>query len=401
MDPITTLRSVRVKLLRLTLWFFLFCRPVWGQFEADVNMVRLTTSADFIFKGTVINVEYRNSEIVPLLDPTGRPVTDEQGNPVYVDGSDMPHTFVTYEIETIYKGFPPRTNPSRLTLRFEGGQSDKVSPLGRAYLLIESYPLFDLGDRDILFVKGNGRYPCPLTDCHSGRFRVLTDPNDPTPNLIFSELGMEIRYIIPVGISGRAAAWQIVFGPQRLLPQITTHTMGEIEIEDIYVDPADGTIPPPEQNPRGTHFFESRFDTYLNSLVNELFTPEQLRRLPPVVTADITQNFRGYVITDSGPPEVRPTPAESERPWLDELTPEELAEVLEAERIERQMLSISGGNPVLPQTPCELQILRFGPLPGDISGPQGRPDCQVDFFDFSVLADNWLLCNDPIGSQRL
>lgn len=190
---------------------------------------------------------------MPLLDPaTGQQVIDEEGNPVYVDGSDMPHTFVTYAIEQIYKGFPPRTNPTQLMLRFEGGQSDKVSPLGRAYLLGESYPLFDLGDRDILFVKGNAQSPCPLTDCHSGRFRVLTDPNDPIPNLIFSELGMEIRYIIPAA-GGRVAAWQIVFGPQRLLPQITTHTMGEIELETVHIDPAAGTVPPPVQNLQGIH----------------------------------------------------------------------------------------------------------------------------------------------------
>ncbi|MCK4629226.1 MAG: hypothetical protein KAT56_09495 [Sedimentisphaerales bacterium] len=32
---------------------------------------------------------------------------------------------------------------------------------------------------------------------------------------------------------------------------------------------------------------------------------------------------------------------------------------------------------------------------GDLSGPEGSPDCYVDLYDFAVLAGNWLRCNDP------
>ena len=32
---------------------------------------------------------------------------------------------------------------------------------------------------------------------------------------------------------------------------------------------------------------------------------------------------------------------------------------------------------------------------GDISGPDGTPDCYVDLYDFAAIAGNWLYCNNP------
>jgi|GEM_PF-3157690 len=37
---------------------------------------------------------------------------------------------------------------------------------------------------------------------------------------------------------------------------------------------------------------------------------------------------------------------------------------------------------------------RYYPV-GDISGPQGQPDCYVDMYDLMTLAAQWLNCNDP------
>ncbi len=36
-------------------------------------------------------------------------------------------------------------------------------------------------------------------------------------------------------------------------------------------------------------------------------------------------------------------------------------------------------------------------LSADISGPEGRADCYVNFYDLAMMAANWLLCNDPEG----
>ena len=37
------------------------------------------------------------------------------------------------------------------------------------------------------------------------------------------------------------------------------------------------------------------------------------------------------------------------------------------------------------------------PFPtGDVSGPDGTKDCIVNFFDFTVMAENWLTDNNPV-----
>ena len=383
--------------------FLLLSPPLSAHFESDLDIAGMTLTADFVFKGIVVNVEYRSSESVPLLDPTGRPIFDEYGNPVYADGSNMPHTFVTYRVEQVYKG-PPQS-PTELTLRFEGGASDNRDPEERSYLFVEMYPLFKVGDRDILFVEGNTEYPCPLAGCSSGRLRILPDEQYPDNNFLFSDLGMEIRAISPAGVPVRS--WQIVYGPQHIRSEITTIIIGDLELEAVFVNPTEGLLPPPEDNPRGTRFSESQFDSYLANLVSELFTPEQLRLLPPVASADIIESFRGYTIVETPePPAFPPDPCanggcEPERPWLAELlTPDQLAAVLEAEQEERRWLAATGGNPVLPETPCERHIVLYGALHGDISGPEGKPDCVVNMHDLAVIGDAWLQCIDD-GNECL
>ena len=44
---------------------------------------------------------------------------------------------------------------------------------------------------------------------------------------------------------------------------------------------------------------------------------------------------------------------------------------------------------------CEDVRLAELLIPGDISGPDGVPDCRVDLFDLAALAFDWLNCNDP------
>ena len=34
-------------------------------------------------------------------------------------------------------------------------------------------------------------------------------------------------------------------------------------------------------------------------------------------------------------------------------------------------------------------------LPGDVSGPEGVPDCYVDNYDLDAIKQNWLDCSDP------
>ena len=46
-------------------------------------------------------------------------------------------------------------------------------------------------------------------------------------------------------------------------------------------------------------------------------------------------------------------------------------------------------------TSCQEQIDLGYLLPGDISGPAGLPDCQVNMYDFAEIAENWTVCVDP------
>ncbi|MEX1024713.1 MAG: hypothetical protein WD226_06500 [Planctomycetota bacterium] len=77
----------------------------------------------------------------------------------------LPHTFVTYRVDDLVRG----TAGPVVTLRFIGGL-DEAS--GRV-LHASRVPEFELGDRDLLFVAGNGTTICPLVDQVEGRFRIV------------------------------------------------------------------------------------------------------------------------------------------------------------------------------------------------------------------------------------
>ena len=34
-------------------------------------------------------------------------------------------------------------------------------------------------------------------------------------------------------------------------------------------------------------------------------------------------------------------------------------------------------------------------LKGDLSGPEGNPDCYVDVYDIAAMAVGWMKCTDP------
>jgi len=63
-----------------------------GALTKDERFKESVRQAELIFRGPVLNVQYRNSEIVPALDPeTHEPITDPcTGEPVWVDGATCP-----------------------------------------------------------------------------------------------------------------------------------------------------------------------------------------------------------------------------------------------------------------------------------------------------------------------
>ena len=44
---------------------------------------------------------------------------------------------------------------------------------------------------------------------------------------------------------------------------------------------------------------------------------------------------------------------------------------------------------------CEDLRNDGGAIAGDISGPEGVPDCLVNLNDFAIIALDWLYCNNP------
>lgn len=76
----------------------------------------------------------------------------------------LPHTLVTFEVVAPLAGAHPGQT---ITLRFVGGPDGQ----GRV-LSLSDYPVFQVGDEDVLFVAGNGERGCALARCIDGRFRI-------------------------------------------------------------------------------------------------------------------------------------------------------------------------------------------------------------------------------------
>jgi len=111
---------------------------------ADLN--ELAAASRFVVHSRVSKIDYTMSQAAK-----GRPA--------------VPHTIVTFDVVKTIGGSP---GASSITLRFIGG------PDGRGrFMQASNVPVFQLGDEDVLFVRGNGTQGCALAGCLDGRFRVL------------------------------------------------------------------------------------------------------------------------------------------------------------------------------------------------------------------------------------
>jgi hypothetical protein len=114
----------------------------------------------------------------------------------------IPFTFVTFNVERVIRG---RADGSRLTLRFHGG----LFPDGR-FLDDPTAPLFDVGERSILLVSGNGTLDVPLVGFRFGRLRVIGDR-------IYDDFGK------PLAIVSRD---RVKFGRSARFDEISEHRLG-------------------------------------------------------------------------------------------------------------------------------------------------------------------------------
>jgi len=378
--------------------------PHFTSLGPHLDIWEMTAGADFVFKGKVRSIQYSNSDIVPLLDPqTLQQIRDEEGNLVFESTSDMPHTFVTYDVLEIFRGLLPPGGPNTLTLRFMGGLSTSDPDTVAA---VSGFPLFDLDDTDYLYVHDNIFFACPLINCEHSRLRALLDPNDPTQTLrMYNENGFEIVHLNDQ--SPRVEDQNIALGPFHEIPDVLTHHIGNNLLEMLgegneandFLDP--NNFNPDDPAPEtpivlGPHFTDLQFAQFMRDVADTL-----PRLTVPVVSADPLQPFRPFVldpVVDDGQVFTEQEPNEFEtpdRPWLSLLPPEKLVAILAAEEVEMLLVNEAGGDPVIPETPCEQQITGVSQLIADIWGPEGKPDCRVDLFDFFKVAELYLNCNDP------
>lgn len=114
----------------------------------DGGLRELVAQSAAIAYGKVVDIQYRTSE------------------PTREEPQGVPHTFVTYEIGKVFRGYLPE----KITLRIPGG----ADASGGAFS-VTTAPTFARGEADVLFIPGGEPGDCQLVNCVEGRFRVLED----------------------------------------------------------------------------------------------------------------------------------------------------------------------------------------------------------------------------------
>ena len=229
----------------------------------DVDVVDLARRSELVFRGTVLGVDYRNSE------PPMR----------------FPHTFVEFRVDEVLKGQDP--GPT-LTLRFSGGWDG-----GSEMSFLADHTLFDPGDRDLLFVAHHLTRACPLVDCEGGRFRLID-------GLVYAESGREIGRI-----GGR-----IVPGLRRDdLPEVMTDQVGPFELGVVRGEPGNEVEAGPTY-PAGWELWTAPdFVARVAQLIEKTHTAAELEGLPLVKSASAELPFSvplpravAFAAVDTGTP---------------------------------------------------------------------------------------------------
>ena len=128
---------------------------------------QLVTRADTVFKGTVTTKAS-----------------------VWIGEANSRHivTFVTFQVEETYKGAPA----TEQTLRFLGGT------VGNQTMDVPDMPRFEVGQKAVLFVVGNGKQFCPLVGVAQGRFHVVKDETAGNER-VFTDDGSPVFNTVEIG----------------------------------------------------------------------------------------------------------------------------------------------------------------------------------------------------------
>jgi hypothetical protein len=120
-----------------------------------MDLEDLADQAGLIFTGTAVH-----SEVV--LSKDGK----------------FPFTFVTFQVEEALKG---AVRNGELTLRFHGGV------LGDEAVVVAGMPELTVGQKYLLFVRGNGTSAFPVVGWRQGQFRFTREPGSNRTLLVDSE----------------------------------------------------------------------------------------------------------------------------------------------------------------------------------------------------------------------
>ena len=281
------------KFTTMFFWFVVVLNVQAGDDGRPKSLDEKIATSNYIFRGEVIGVSYKMSE----PGPSGQP---------------LPYTFVTYKVNQEIKG---GTGSDTFTLRFFGGPIDEDN-----FVTSPHQPLMDIGEKDMLFVKGNGETTCPLVDCRQGRFREID-------GVMFNDEGESIYM---------DSENRLQVGQAANLEEVNFHKMSdtirlefaraELEGEDYGVETLDEI--PAE---RGFRPDPSGFAAMIEDKVRVLQSPEELAELPKEASVDITQPFAEIMYGDG----IAASPGEEEEDVLD-LTDDEMQEELMEEALNLQ-----------------------------------------------------------------
>lgn len=262
---------------------------------APLSENNLARNAQFVFLGTVADVNYRRAE-----SPDGKT-------------PGAPHTFVTYKIEKVLKG---KSEAGTVTLRFVGGRGDKSQ-----FLMASNIPLFDIGEQDVMFVRGNAKNACPLVECARSRVRLIG-------GMAFNDEGQALEQS---PVQEKSHEWG--FGPFFDLAEVSTHKVSQTELRKRHELPAGEGALPRDAKSR----YQLSADMVLarvTAAVSRVNTPEELAKLPPVASADIKQPFKSVIARAVEAPK---------DPGVD--TPPQVNTA--SDKRELDAISRNGGNPVI------------------------------------------------------
>lgn len=254
-----------------------------------VSTDQLVAEAELIVQGVVKAVEYRNSDVA-----SGEHVA-------------LPHTFVTFGIERAFKG--SAQGGSSITLRFQGGPDGQ----GKA-LMIPGVPMFDVGDRDILFIRGNGTQIAPLVGWEQGRYRIVQ-------GMVYSDAGEE------VWLTGRA---KVALGKQHALKEVVTHDLAGTVMEFGLEGEKRNWTPPSGAKRLDAAGFASFIDNKVKKLPSSLGSAAEV----PEPSVYIQDKFYVEAPKPAAPPSLSRAAEASGTSG-------------EPDSYEEEMLRQNGGNPVL------------------------------------------------------